>query len=96
MSRAMRRPGAPCWTRWQKLVTTSVDRLKGKHLEAEDFDKLFSDDPAKDLLLWLSDPEAVRVRMDRWPVGRVQVALQGRLQVRPRQGWRAGWCGADG
>ena len=43
-----------------ELATTSVDRLKGKHLEAEDFDKLFSDDPAKDLLLWLSDPEAVR------------------------------------
>ena len=43
-----------------ELATTSVDRLKGKHLEAEDFDKLFSDDPAKDLLLWLSDPEAVK------------------------------------
>ena len=42
-----------------ELATTSVGRLKGKHLEAEDFDKLFSDDPAKDLLLWLSDPEPV-------------------------------------
>ena len=42
-----------------ELVTTSVEGLKGKHLEAEDFDKLFSDDPAKDLLLWLSDPEPV-------------------------------------
>ena len=42
-----------------ELATTSVERLKGKHLEAEDFDKLFSDDPAKDLLLWLSDPEFV-------------------------------------
>ena len=42
-----------------ELATTSVERLKGKHLEAEDFDKLFSDDPAKDLLLWLSDPELV-------------------------------------
>ena len=50
-----------------ELATTSVDRLKGKHLEAEDFDKLFSDDPAKDLLLWLSDPEAVR---SRWIGGR--------------------------
>ena len=42
-----------------ELATTSVERLRGKHLEAEDFDKLFSDDPAKDLLLWLSDPGAV-------------------------------------
>lgn len=43
-----------------ELATTSVDRLKGKHLEAEDFDKLFSDDPAKDLLLWLSEPASVK------------------------------------
>lgn len=43
-----------------ELATTAVDRLKGKRLEAEDFDKLFSNDPAKDLLLWLSDPEAVK------------------------------------
>ena len=50
-----------------ELATTSVDRLKGKHLEAEDFDKLFSDDPAKDLLLWLSEPEAVKLG---WNSGR--------------------------
>ena len=50
-----------------KLATTSVDRLKGKRLEAEDFNKLFSDDPAKDLLLWLSDPEAVK---SEWTGGR--------------------------
>lgn len=51
-----------------ELATTAVDRLRGKHLEAEDFDKLFSDDPAKDLLLWLSDPEAVKSGWDggRW------------------------------
>ena len=52
----------------EELATTSVDRLKGKHLEAEDFDKLFSDDPAKDLLLWMSDSDAVRSGWDggRW------------------------------
>lgn len=50
-----------------ELATTSVDRLKGKHLEAEDFDKLFSDDPAKDLLLWLSEPGAVK---SGWNSGR--------------------------
>ncbi len=43
-----------------ELATTSVDRLRGKHLEAEDFNKLFSDDPTKDLLLWLSDPSTVK------------------------------------
>ena len=43
-----------------ELATTSVERLRGRHLEAEDFDRLFSDDPAKDLLHWLSDPEHVK------------------------------------
>ncbi len=50
-----------------ELATTSVMRLSGKRLEAEDFDKLFSDDHARDLLLWLSDPEHVR---SRWSDGR--------------------------
>lgn len=51
-----------------ELATTSVDRLKGKHLDAEDFDRLFSDDPARDLLLWLSDPESVKAAWNggRW------------------------------
>lgn len=51
-----------------ELATTSVDRLKGKRLEAEDFDRLFSNDPAKDLLLWLSEPEALKSgwNSDRW------------------------------
>ena len=48
-----------------ELATTPVDRLRGKHLEAEDFDKLFSDDPVKDLLLWLSDAKAVRSEWSR-------------------------------
>ncbi len=50
-----------------ELATTSVDRLEGKHLEGEDFDKLFSDDPAKDLLVWLSEPQAVK---SGWNSGR--------------------------
>ena len=50
-----------------ELAVASVERLKGKHLEAEDFDKLFSDDPAKDLLQWLSGSEAVK---SGWKKGR--------------------------
>ena len=50
-----------------ELATTPVAQLRGKHLEAEDFDKLFSNDPVKDLLLWLSDAEAVR---SEWSRGR--------------------------
>ena len=43
-----------------ELATTSLERLRDKHLEAEDFDKLLSNDPIKDILLWLSDPKAVQ------------------------------------
>ena len=51
-----------------ELATTPVERLRKTHLEAEDFDKLFSDDPVKDLLLWLSDAEAIRSEWshERW------------------------------
>ena len=51
-----------------ELATTSVDKLRGKHLKAEDFDKLLSKDLAKDFLLWLSDPERIKTEWngDRW------------------------------
>ncbi len=51
-----------------ELATTSLERLRGKRLEAEDFDKLFSDDPTKDILLWLSDPKTVQASWtgERW------------------------------
>lgn len=51
-----------------ELATTSLERLRDRHLEAEDFDKLFSDDPTKDILLWLSDPKTVQANWtrERW------------------------------
>ena len=36
-------------------------------LEAVDFDRIFSDDPVRDVLAWMSDPEAVR---SGWEAGR--------------------------
>ena len=38
-----------------ELATASLEGLKGRRLEAEDFDRLFSDDPVRDLLVWLGD-----------------------------------------
>ena len=51
-----------------ELATESVLALKGKRLEAGDFDRLFSDDPVKDMLAWISDSESVRSSWDegRW------------------------------
>ena len=43
-----------------ELVATPLDALSGRRLEAKDFDGLFSDDPRRDLLRWMSDAEAVR------------------------------------
>ena len=51
----------------KELATTSMESLRGKHLEAEDFDKLFTQDPDKDVLHWLSDSEVVR---SSWDIGR--------------------------
>ena len=50
-----------------ELATTSIRLLEGRRLEANDFDALFSDDPVRDLLLWLSDPEST---LAGWESGR--------------------------
>ena len=51
-----------------ELATTPVQKLRGRRLEAEDFDRLLSDDPIRDLLTWLSNPQAARDGWngDRW------------------------------
>jgi hypothetical protein len=40
------------------LLDTPVDDLRGRRLEAADFDALLSADPVRDLLTWMNDPEA--------------------------------------
>lgn len=48
----------------ERLAMTPIARLSGRHLEAEDFDKLMIGDTPRDLLLWLSDPGGTRTRWD--------------------------------
>ena len=50
-----------------KLAATPAPALQGRRLEAADFDRLFSDDHVKDVLVWLNDPAAVRAG---WEAGR--------------------------
>ena len=50
-----------------ELATTPIRLLESRRLEANDFDALFSDDPIRDLLLWLSDPETT---LAGWELGR--------------------------
>ena len=51
-----------------ELATVQLDQLRGKRLEAEDFDALLADDPTRDLLQWMADPQAFQLRCagDRW------------------------------
>ena len=46
-----------------RLATTTLDTLRGKHLEAEDFNTLMIGDPVRELLNWMSNPDTVR---DSW------------------------------
>jgi hypothetical protein len=85
------------------LLTTSLDALKNKRLEAEDFDKLMIADTPRDLLSWLSDP-SLRQQWDeaRWKAfcSRCQADYgwhpekDGALEAGTRLGQRAGnWKG---
>ena len=51
-----------------ELATVPLDQLGGKRLEAEDFDALLADDPTRDLLQWMADPQAFQLRCagERW------------------------------
>ena len=40
-----------------ELASAEIGALKGRRLEADDFDRLFSDDLARDVLVWLGDAE---------------------------------------
>lgn len=47
-----------------QLTVTSVSRMHGKRLEAEDFDRLMIGDTPRDLLMWLGDPAGIREQWD--------------------------------
>jgi hypothetical protein len=51
-----------------QLAVTPLSRLRGKRLEAEDFDKLMIEDTPRNLLEWLNDPRGMRGKWDesRW------------------------------
>lgn len=51
-----------------QLAVASLFRLRGKRLEAEDFDRLMVEDTPRNLLEWLSEPKETRARWDngRW------------------------------
>ena len=90
-----------------QLATTPVSRLRGKRLEAEDFDKLMVADTPRDLLLWLSDPVHTRAKWgnDKWaafcsrckaeygfdPEGEGELVAAEKLGLRDTEVWQALW-----
>jgi hypothetical protein len=58
----------------EALGETRVAALTGRRLDAEDFDRLLVEDPERDLLSWLSEPEARRTGWDqaRWSAFRAR------------------------
>ena len=83
-----------------EIAATPVQALQGRRLEAEDFDGLFSDDPVRDLLTWMSDSGQVKERWDgaRWSAFRSRCRADfdfdpeedGELAAAERLGKRAG------
>ena len=49
-----------------QLADTPVASLRGRRLEASDFDHLLTTDPVRDILRWLNDPAGTK---DRWGPG---------------------------
>lgn len=50
------------------LAAEPIETLRGRRLDADDFDRLAIGDPVRDLLSWLSAPDAFQARCDgaRW------------------------------
>jgi len=47
----------------REVAVTPLAQLRGRRLEAEDFDRLLSSDVIRDVLRWMSDPEGTRERL---------------------------------
>ena len=87
-----------------ELASTPVQMLSGKRLEADDFDRLLTDDAVRDVLVWLNDPAQTKAAWgaSRWEafVSRCQADLsfnperEGEVEAAERLGRRDGpWDG---
>ena len=47
----------------EEVALTPVAQLEGRHLEAEDFDRMLAGDVIRDLLRWMGDPDTARTRL---------------------------------
>ena len=78
------------------FAATPLEGLRGRRLDAQDFDHLTVPDPVRDLLRWLSSPDAFRAGTRRFTLADVLPGV--RVDVRHRsKGQRSGsGCPAPG
>lgn len=90
-----------------ELAITPVSRLRGKRLEADDFDRLIVADADRDLLVWINDPSQVAVQwgQEKWqafrsrcraeygfdPEEEGQLIAARSLGLRQTERWRSLW-----
>ncbi|MCB9617765.1 MAG: BREX-1 system phosphatase PglZ type B [Sandaracinus sp.] len=48
-----------------EVALTPIAQLAGRHLQADDFDRMLAGDVVRDLLRWMGDPEATRARLGK-------------------------------
>ncbi len=67
----------------REVLSASVVSLRGKRLEAEDFNKLVAGDTVRDLLRWIGDPAGVQQGMtaERWRAFTESVRSDLRLEL---------------
>lgn len=90
------------------LAVTTVSKLEGRRLEAEDFDRLMIGDHPRDLLRWMSNPQEVRAEMDegKWhafsnrcrdeygfdPNTDGEIVAGEKLGLQETSSWESLWC----
>ena len=60
----------------REVFITPLPRLRDKRMEAEDFDKMLSDDPVRELLRWLSGSDKEQMNPEAWDAFRNQTKSQ--------------------
>ena len=89
-----------------EVALTPVAQLAGRHLEAEDFDRLLAGDVIRDILRWMGDPDATRNRLGdngwhafcnlcwdelKFHPGREADVVAGERMAKGEEGWAAVW-----
>jgi len=60
------------------LADVDLTLFRGRRLDATDFDRLAVDDPIRDLLRWMNDPDGTKASLDgpKWPAFRSMIRAQ--------------------